>query len=374
MKVLMISTDRKLFEKGSNVYKRSVEYGRLADELHIIVFSFKKPEYPKNKFQVARNVWVYPTNSYSKVFYITDAIRIGRKILRDKIDIITTQNVFETGIVGWVLSRKTNIKFHMQIHTDILSPYYYRGVFMNKIRVIMSKILIKYADSVRVVSNRIKNSLQEFVSKSISITVLPIFAKMDEIENFEAKYDLHDLYPQFDTIILMISRLEPEKNIQMGIDAMGKVLEKYPKTGLVIAGSGSERGKLEKRIVRNNLQSNVVFTGWLDEVFSGFKTADVFSLTSDYEGYAMTLVEAAVSGTPIVTTNVGLVGDILKNNEDVLVCDPHDTKCIVEKLIKIIGDAQLRNRLSKHAKDSIKKYVLQDEEEYLTVYKEAWKI
>ena len=161
MKVLMISTDRKLFEKGSNVYKRSVSYGRLADELHIIVFSLEKKEYPKNKFQIASNVWVYPTNSYGKVFYITDAIRIGKKIVRDKIDLITTQNVFETGIVGWALSRKTNIKLHMQLHTDILCPYYYRGVFMNKIRVIMSKILIKRAHSVRVVSSRIKNSLQE---------------------------------------------------------------------------------------------------------------------------------------------------------------------------------------------------------------------
>src|SRR5512133_3519194 len=100
MKVIMIGTDRKLFEPGSAVRERMSDYGARLTELHIIVFagsSLKlKPE------QLSDKVWIYPTNSLSKFLYIFDAIRIGKRIVRDRFMtpaelLISAQDPFETG-------------------------------------------------------------------------------------------------------------------------------------------------------------------------------------------------------------------------------------------------------------------------------------
>ncbi|MBU1557588.1 hypothetical protein KKC45_01355, partial [Patescibacteria group bacterium] len=78
MKVLMISTDRKIFEENSAVRQRMVEYGNMTEGLHIIVLS-KKVNFERRL--LGGNVSVYPTSSRNKFFYIFDAIRIGRKIV-----------------------------------------------------------------------------------------------------------------------------------------------------------------------------------------------------------------------------------------------------------------------------------------------------
>ena len=139
MKILSIGTDRKLFEEGSAVRARQIEYAKKWEEIHIVVFSIKS-EIKKTRIQISNNVWVYSTGSLSKLFYILDAIKIGRKILRLGSYVITCQDPFETGLVGWRLAKKFKAPLELQIHTDIGSPYFtslklgWRLAFLNFIR------------------------------------------------------------------------------------------------------------------------------------------------------------------------------------------------------------------------------------------------
>ena len=107
MKILMIGTDRKLFEEGSVVRARMIRYAEYVGELHIIVFTQKNPksEIRNPKIQIGENVFVYGTESRNRWWYILDGIRIGEKILRTAISdwVITTQDTAETGLVGWRL-------------------------------------------------------------------------------------------------------------------------------------------------------------------------------------------------------------------------------------------------------------------------------
>ena len=78
LKVLMIGSDRKLFEEGSAVVERIKGYGALVEELHIIVFALKSLGFTDKR--IAPNVWIYPTNSFSRWLYIYDAASLGKKI------------------------------------------------------------------------------------------------------------------------------------------------------------------------------------------------------------------------------------------------------------------------------------------------------
>ena len=108
--------DPKLFEEGSDVRARMIEYGKLFHELHIVTFSRGGP---RDRIQISENTFVYPTASHSKIFYVRDTVRIGRRIAAD---VITAQDPFETGLAGMKLSKKLGIPLHVQIHTDFMSP------------------------------------------------------------------------------------------------------------------------------------------------------------------------------------------------------------------------------------------------------------
>ena len=176
VKILMISRDAGILQEGSDVQKRMAEYGALADELHIVVFTQRirnQESGIKNK-KIEENVWIYPTHSRNKWFYIHDAYLIARRIIvaSYKLQVIswlvTTQDPFETGIVGWLIARKYHVPLQLQVHTDFFSPYFARESLLNKIRVRIAKFLVPRASGIRVVSERIKNSL-----KAISYKLSP---------------------------------------------------------------------------------------------------------------------------------------------------------------------------------------------------------
>lgn len=233
MKVLMISTDRKIFEEGSAVRARMVDYAGLFERLEIVVFAKKGDGFSPT--EIASNCRAYPTNSLSSFSYICGAIRLGKRVLNnnDRDWVITCQDPFETGLAGWRLAKKFGAKLNLQVHTDLMSPHFKRQYFKNRVRAWLASWLLPKADCVRVVSERIKKSLSNIALKK-SPTVLPLFLGTNEVSTSD--FDLHQKYPQFDFILLMASRLTPEKNIKLALSVMTEVVKRFPNLGLIIAG------------------------------------------------------------------------------------------------------------------------------------------
>ncbi|MDZ4221469.1 MAG: glycosyltransferase, partial [Patescibacteria group bacterium] len=91
------------------------------------------------------------------------------------------------------------------------------------------------------------------------ITVLPIYV---DVSAGNAPSDmLRNKYPQFETIVLMVSRLEPEKNISLAIKAFAEAIKRHPKAGLVIVGSGSQEHVLKQLAHRYGVLDSVIFAG-----------------------------------------------------------------------------------------------------------------
>ncbi len=382
MKILMLSTDRNIFNEKSATRKRMIEYGELVEELHIIIFSkrgFKEK-------QISERVWVYPINSFLKFLYIFNAKKIGFKIIQNSEDlakwVISTQDPFETGWAGLKILEKTkkkidklNAKLQIQIHTDFLSPYFKKESLLNRLRLFIASKTLKSANCVRVVSERIKNSLLENKEyfPSCDIKVLPIYVGKEEIQEKETSFDLPQKYPQFSFIILMVSRLEKEKNIGFAIETLSEVIKEYKKTGLVIVGSGSYRSRLKSKAEKLGIEENIIFEGEKDksEIIDYYKTANIFLNSSLYEGYARTIVEAGLCSLPILTTDVGLVGSILLPNEDLLVCNVNDKDCFVNKIKELIKDNGKRIVLKRNAKQKLNS-TLQEKQRYLEKIKNLW--
>ncbi len=307
MKLLSISTDRKIFDKNSSVALRQIDYAKKYEEVHIIVFSDVK----FSETVLAPNLWIYPTRSSSKWKYIYDGLKLAKFILSKRgITHITCQDPFETGLIGAILKNKNpNVELELQIHTDIGSEYFQKFSFLNRIRTRLSYFTLIRADHIRVVSNRIKDYLIKFIDSS-KIEVRPIKVDFEKINNSSITTDLHKQYPQYEKIVLMASRLEKEKNIDMAIDAFSEVLKMRQNVGLVIVGDGSQKQLLEKRVKDLGIAGSVVFLGWQNDVITYYKTCDIFLSTSWYEGYGLSLVEAHSLGIKVVSTDVGIAKEL----------------------------------------------------------------
>ncbi len=339
MNVISISTDRNIWQEKSAVRARMVEYGQLFDSLHIIVFSQKKQGFKPT--QLSDNVWAYPTNSFSRWLYISDSISIGKKLITTHYPlpntnlIVTSQDPFETGFCAWILSRLIGSKLNIQIHTDFLSPYFVKGNFLNRIRVFLASFLLPKADGIRVVSDRIKSSLQAKNYKlKTSPVILPIFVDALSIESAPVTLDLKKKYSQFSHIILMATRFAKEKNIPLAIKAFALVLESVPRAGLIIVGSGPEWDHLRLKVKTYKLSENVIFEPWIgfETLISYYKTTDLLLNTSFYEGYGLTFTEAAVCNTPIVSTDVGIASEVGATIAE------SSTKDVAQKILDVLNN------------------------------------
>lgn len=355
MHILSIGSDRKFFEPESRVAARSIEYGKKLGALSVIVFSLRSQGF--TPLRLSPEVTVYPTNSLHRFLYVFDALRIGKEVVvKEKFvrgeSVVTCQDPFECGLVGWRIARYFRFPLHLQVHTDFLSPYFKTGVLQH-IRVVLGKFLLPKARGIRVVSKRILDSLKKNnITLRCEPQVLPIRITLPE----EKKYiqNLNTLpFPEFKFRILMVGRLEKEKRTIDALTACKDIVSLYPHVGLIIAGDGSQKESLETYARDLGIASSVRFLGWVDDTAPLFATADVFLSTSEYEGYGMSVIEAGLAGVPVVSTDVGVAGEVLVNGRNSYIVSVGDIMGVTARISELIAHNEKRSALSQTLRKDI---------------------
>ena len=361
MKVISIGTDRKIFENGSAARQRMVEYGHLFGELHIVIFTLKDLNIIEEK--ISENVFIYPTNSSNRAAYIFDAYKISKNILSGKSfdSVVSAQDPFETGLVGMLLKLRFGLPLHVQIHTDFLNKHFLKHSPLNMIRVLLAHMIIPFADRVRVVSKKIKDSVVELSSDS-KIDLLPIYVSTEARPDNAQKND--------ELTILTISRLEKEKGVDVGIRAFAKMIQEGIKARYLIVGDGSQRKALEDLAKELRVDKYIDFVGWQNELAPFYSKSHIYLSTSLYEGYGMTLVEAASYGLALVMTNTGLAGDFFVHEQSALVCEVKDDKSIADALTRLAKDEVVRGELGRKALQAVSERS-KTWEKYLESYKNS---
>ena len=153
--------------------------------------------------------------------------------------------------------------------------------------------------------------------------------------------------------ILFLGRLSQEKRVDLLIESWRKVHSALPDWNLNIAGDGQERTQLES--LASGLP-RIVFHGWVDNPQELLSSSQVFALTSDYEGFPVSLLEAMDHSLACLTTHcTGAIDSLNAHTECVLTSPVNDAEAFAENLKQICCDTELQDRLStagrKRAKD-----------------------
>ncbi len=131
-----------------------------------------------------------------------------------------------------------------------------------------------------------------------------------------------------------------------------------PSVTLLIAGDGDERSALERRSAELGLDGRVRFLGPQprERVLELFRAADASILSSSWENFPHTVVEALAVGTPVLATSVGGVAEAVRDGENGLLVAPGDVEALAAAVGRYFEDAPLRERLRAAAAGSVREY------------------
>ena len=144
--------------------------------------------------------------------------------------------------------------------------------------------------------------------------------------------------------MITVGRLHPQKRYDLLLSALVSVFERYPDWYIDIYADGDEAyGLLLKKQVSDlNLQSNVFFKEFCTDIQKEYLNSSFYVMSSRYEGFPMTLLEAMACGLPVVSFQCPEgPAELLKDNVGLLV-PPEDVTMLSEAIIRMIRDEKLR--------------------------------
>ncbi len=367
MRTLVIGREPNLFDENSEAFRRVREYAELFDEYHVINTGVKGEVRNYGKFVI------WPVSSR-----FLGAVRLGRKIVYEHaIGVVTAQDAGESGLNAYFLSKFCKIPLCLQLHTDVYSPWYRRASWKERIRYWLARFLIPRADCIRVVSERIRDSISRSLNlqrgaQPPKIFVLPIFTDISKF--LEAKPNAaEERFRNYDFKMLAVGRLvDKEKNFSMLIEMMRGFVKICPRALLVIVGEGPDRASYQLLVTAYRLDRNVIIEGWCDDLPGFYKSFDVYLMPSNYEGWGRTVIEAMASGLPVVMTNVGLAGEVVRNGENGIVIPVGDRRAFFEAVVNLYKNPEKRVKLSIKGQATIKSLRPVTKGEYLALYKNAY--
>jgi glycosyltransferase involved in cell wall biosynthesis len=153
-----------------------------------------------------------------------------------------------------------------------------------------------------------------------------------------------DLDPS-DLVIGTVGNFTRKKNQQMMLHATAMLAERLPNVRLVLIGTGPLEDSLRRLAVRLGIDDRTIFTGSRKDVLELLPAFDVFSLSSQFEGLSIALVEAMATGVACVATSVGGIPEVIDDGVSGLLVGAGATSQLAETLEQVLCDDALRVRL-----------------------------
>lgn len=381
----MLAQDPNICVVGSSARKRMKRYAELFDELHIIVmtasFKAREPqslfcsgETPRSPDEQNGRLFLYPAAG-NPLLQRWRMYRIARKLVsRVRFDVITSQAPDEVGLIAYRIARRFNIKLQLQVHTDVLSPRYGRASRKEYLRALLAQFLLPRADCMRVVSERIKRSLvAELRIPESKIFVLPIFTDLEPLrDSFPKPEDLTRLKKYAFRMIAVGRFVDKEKNFSMLIKMMADFVKQEPTAVLFLVGDGPDKANYQKKVVRFGLNKNVVIEPWRNDLASFYKCFDVSLISSNYEGWGLVAMEAMAAGVPLVMTDVGLAGEIVRDGVNGRVVPMGDRDAFLAGVLDLYEHPEKRHAFADAARHTLAEMKPHSESEYLQLYRKGF--
>lgn len=286
------------------------------------------------------------------------AYRKMKKLIKEFNPDIVHSHAAKPGAIGRMAARALNVPaivhtYHGHVFHSYFHPLKTR-LFIN-----IERKLGKKTDAIIAISEQQRKELAEDfrIAPPEKFHVIPLGLDLDKFQEnreekrrkFRASFGIPD-----DTVVLTITgRLVPIKNHSMFLDGIRHLLDQSgQKFKAFIVGDGESRKMLEEKARQLNIgfttekdqhhDKTLVFTSWRSDIDFINAGSDVIVLTSLNEGTPVSLIEALAAGKPVVSTRVGGIEDVVRENETGLLSDITDAAGFCRNLKRMTEDRELR--------------------------------
>ena len=156
--------------------------------------------------------------------------------------------------------------------------------------------------------------------------------------------------------LIMVGRLSPIKRVDRLVEALVQIKTVLPDITATIVGDGPSRAALENYAKKLGVEGNLKFVGHQDNVEYWLKQSKIFLLTSDAEGVSQAMIEAMLSGNPVVVPDVGDLKDLVRDGVNGYLVKSNTAEEFAVKIGQLIQDKDLRIRLGKSARKDALRY------------------
>lgn len=286
---------------------------------------------------------------------------VTQKAKELNLSIIHTQHMFNVGSLGLNLGNGLDIPVVHTYHTLIAEYIHYVPLFSQTARGVIISISRKYCnkcDQVVTPSSPMKKKLRGY-GVIAPIEVIPTGVN---IRNFNKPYSRTELLekwkiPKDKKILLYVSRIAKEKNLDFLFEAIKKLAEKRADFHLLMVGGGPELSYYQNLVRQLNLTGSVTFTDMQpkNETNRFYGACDVFVFPSITETQGIVITEAMAAGIPAVAVNIMGPIDIISDGEDGFLV-PLKTEVFAQKIETLLNDEKLRQRMGDQGQTNSKKF------------------
>ena len=152
--------------------------------------------------------------------------------------------------------------------------------------------------------------------------------------------------------LLCLGRLVAVKGFDLALKAFSKLIERFPRAHLVIAGDGPMRPALQEQASELGVENRVDFTGWIapEKVLDLINTATMLVIPSHREGLPLVGIEAAQMGRPVVATQVGGLPELIVHGETGLLVEREDVEGLAQAIAFVLDHPQQASRMGEAAR------------------------
>jgi len=302
---------------------------------------------------VPKNVDIYKLN-FKGYFDFKNTYLLYKILKKIKPDIVVT-SMFSASAIFRILKLFLRYKIIVREHNTYTDK--------TKIHFFVDRILSLITDRVVAVSESVKKYVSEKSHISLpKITVIQNGIDIERVNKFIKNNNRDELRKKFgfgfsDKIILNVARLKPQKNHKLLIDSFVIANKIDPFLKLVILGDGSEKSTLLK-YVADHKYPNIYLLGYCENVYDYYYISDIFSLTSDREGFPNVCIEALAFGLPVVSTNVPGVDELIVNGDNGFIVERNE-KDVSDKILLIASKIPNISEMQKKCKNTAESFSLE---------------
>lgn len=175
-------------------------------------------------------------------------------------------------------------------------------------------------------------------------------------------------------LIGTVARFTEQKDVGTLLAAFARVLKAYPAARLVLVGRGEQEDELRAQTAELEIEEEVTFAGFRDDVPALMRAFDIFVLPSRWEGFGLVFLEAMAASTPVIASDVSAIPEIVRDGETGILVDPGDVEGFADAIEILLADPELAELLGETGRQRLESQFTESRmvSEVHDVYETLW--